>query len=140
MFKRNKTQLHPEYNQSDLIKIGMIVEKVNSTEMRINNIIINYYADKNKKEAFLNDFMFAGRLRLNDKLKIFKSVLKRKNIGYDDSNIENWIKIRNMVAHGIPVDNNAIVFNGNFYNIEGQFSNFKKLQLKMDNLLYEAEK
>ena len=45
MFKRNKTQLHPEYNQSDLIKIGMIVEKVNSTEMRINNIIINYYAD-----------------------------------------------------------------------------------------------
>ena len=84
--------------------------------------------------------MFAGRLRLNDKLKIFKAVLKRKNIGYDDSNIENWIKIRNMVAHGIPVDNNAIVFNGNFYNIEGQFSNCKKLQLKMDNLLYEAEK
>ena len=57
---------------NEYAKIGRIVDRVNYIELRINRIIAEFYVSPNKQQAFLDDFMFAGRLRLNDKLKIFK--------------------------------------------------------------------
>lgn len=121
-------------------KIGRIVERVNFVELRINQIIAEFYISPNKQNAFLEDFMFAGRLRLNDKLKIFKAILRRKNISFDEVSFEHWIHIRNMVAHGVPSKNSnsrrAILhFNGNIYDIENEFRDFERLQVKMEDLV-----
>ena len=125
---------------NEYAKIGRIVDRVNYIELRINRIIAEFYVSPNKQQAFLDDFMFAGRLRLNDKLKIFKAILKRKNISFDEASFERWIHIRNMVAHGVPSKDNTtrrgiLQFNGNIYNIENEFRDFEKLQSRMEALI-----
>lgn len=140
--KRKVRKSSPKADFDELTKIGIIVQKVNSVEMRINKIIVNFYSSPDKKQAFMNDFMFEGRLRLNDKLKIFRSILKRKNIPFDQRNFESWIRIRNMVAHGIPVHGSRaeISFNDNIYDISAEYRNFQRYHAKMISLLEQCEK
>lgn len=123
-------------------KIGYIVERVNFIELRINRLIAEFYVEPHKQTAFLEDFMFAGRLRLNDKIKIFRKILARKDIPFDEASFEKWIHIRNMLAHGSPsfgIDERAILhFNGNIYDIENEFRDFEKLQAQMVALIQRA--
>lgn len=143
-FRKNHHQKAPKFQNSrynenldaEYAKIGRIVERVNFVELKINQIITEFYISPDKQSAFLEDFMFAGRLRLNDKIRIFRTILKRKNIMFDESAFEKWIQIRNMVAHGIPrKDSNSpratLHFNGNIYDIESEFRDFEKLHAKI---------
>lgn len=121
----------------DYAKIGMIVERVNAVELRMNQVIASFYVSPDKQGAFLEDFMFAGRLRLNDKIKIFTAILKRKNIAFDYKAFERWMNIRNMVAHGVPSRDHdsrrgLLSFNGKIYDIEVEFRDFERLQNKIE--------
>lgn len=143
--KRNNSYInhYSSNNTEDLTliyaKIGKIVERVNFIELRINEVIADFYISSEKRNLFLEDFMFAGRLRLNDKVKILRTILHRKNISFDELSFERWIHIRNMVAHGTPRrDNNrraSFHFNGQIYDINNEFRDFEKLQIKMEQLM-----
>lgn len=135
---------HPNSHDSIQVyaKIGRIVERVNFIELRINQIIADFYISPEKRNIFLEDFMFAGRLRLNDKVKILREILIRKGIRFDEVSFERWIHIRNMVAHGTPshgIDRQAVLhFNGQIYDIDTEFRDFEKLQAKMERLMTQV--
>lgn len=140
VFRDNPKYLDQDF--TDYAKIGMIVERVNAVELRMNQVIAAYYVSPDKQGAFMEDFMFAGRLRLNDKIKVFTSILKRKNIPFDHKSFERWMNIRNMVAHGVPSQDyhsrrGILSFNGRIYDIETEFRDFERLQSKIE-AIFEA--
>lgn len=138
VFRKNRFEVkNSEQEISDYAKIGMIVERVNAVELRMNQVIAAFYVSPDKQGAFLEDFMFAGRLRLNDKIKIFTAILKRKNVAFDYKAFERWMNIRNMVAHGVPSRDHhtrrgTLSFNGKIYDIETEFRDFERLQSKIE--------
>lgn len=147
---RNQHAIKPmdsQFENRDLTqvyaKIGKIVERVNFIELQINQVIANFYISPEKRNMFLEDFMFAGRLRLNDKVKILREILIRKGIVFDEVSFERWIHIRNMVAHGTPsrgIDRQSVLhFNGQIYDIDMEFHDFEKLQAKMERLIEQVK-
>lgn len=141
--QHNASLRFPENEKIEVYaKIGRIVERVNFIELQINQLITDFYISPEKRAIFLEDFMFAGRLRLNDKVKILREILVRKGISFDEASFERWIHIRNMVAHGTPssgINRQAVLhFNGQIYDIESEFRDFEKLQRKMEILIQNA--
>ena len=126
----------------DYSTIGMIVERVNTVELKINEVITAYFVSPDKQGIFMDEVMFAGRLRLNDKVKIFTAILDRKGVAFDNKSFERWMKIRNMVAHGVPSRDSrtrrgVVSFNGKIYDIETEFRDFERLQRKIEKI-FEA--
>lgn len=137
--KTATTPRHEPRKLDDYSKIGMIVERVNTVELKINQVITSYFVSPDKQNIFMEEVMFAGRLRLNDKIKIFTAILERKGVQFDNKSFERWMKIRNMVAHGVPsrdfnTRRGVVSFNGKIYDIETEFRDFERLQRKIERI------
>ncbi len=129
------------------IQIGMIVGQVNIIETNIDWIIAEYYTNAKDSSPvnlrFQSEVLNSGMIRLDDKIKLLQQVAAAKGVEYTkkvDNDLRQWRKIRNIVAHGLPmhrVDGNTFIMqNGEYHDINKLREGFGKRQDRITDFLH----
>jgi len=137
------------YIREDLffyIQVGTVVGQVNSVEMYINGIISAYYArsDERSHIVFTSDIL-NGLVTLDSKISLIKKIALGVELGFsrqNKSDLYKWKEIRNIVAHGVPINtvtdgkNHMILwYNDTMYEIENLRDEFYQRQTRLTDYL-----
>lgn len=123
-------------------RVGLIVGQVNSIELIINDIISNYYSNTNyQRELEFKTEILNNSMTLAAKINCVKNIATRLGCKFSNQNSKDfymWKKIRNIVAHGVPIDvgekqevHMVLYYGNNKHEVSDLHQKFIKLQKRI---------
>lgn len=121
--------------------IGRVITQATSIERIIDAYITDFYTRcpgtdyQTQYLAFIYDIMNDRSISLNAKVSILIKIYVRL---YGSENkpsrtiFDNWIKVRNIFAHGSYIADSGILYSGEFYNVSELADRHAKLQQKIN--------
>ncbi len=124
----------------DQALIGRVITQATSIEHMINAYVAEFYTRCPNADyqpiylAFMYDLMNGRGISLDTKInilaKIYKRLLGDKN-KLNKSLFKNWLKIRNMFAHGTYIGGKGILYGGEFFDVGEQAENHAEQQIRI---------
>lgn len=127
----------------DYNSIALVITQANAIERTIDSIIANYYTRREGDYqgvylAFIYDVLYDKGVTLNTKIEILFKTLKKHDssriIKGSKKNFQDWLKIRNILAHGQYIHNpgnGKILFAGKSYSPKNEKDRFMEYQRKI---------
>lgn len=120
--------------------IGRVITQATSIEHMIDGYIAEFYTrcpNTNYQAtylAFMYDVMNDRGVSLDTKINILCKIYKRMygaNGKLNRTLFSNWLKIRNIFAHGTYIADKGILYGGEFFDVAEQADKHAKLHLKI---------
>ncbi len=127
--------------------IGRVIAQATSIESMINAYITEFYTRCPKANyqatylAFMFDVMNDRGISLDTKINILAKIYERMHGNSGKLNrtlFSNWLKIRNIFAHGTHIADKGILYSGDFFDVEEQAKKHAELQIKINAELERA--